>query len=356
LQAGRADRTICGDGAGPAWSNQGAHTVILRLWRGRLQNAAESALLERLRQIAPLTGAAPGPTDFTYGFRQESGRTMFLALSVWPDYASVTSATAGDISQTVRAAMLDDLLEDYQSATYEDLASSERVAFPEGRVLGVVTGRVKPQHEAAAQEMVDRSSDAALRAGALAAHLGRRLDSDVAELAIAVVWPRREAMTRFVRSRNLPAIDPAFAAHLSSWRFETYTALDPERLTLPAEGPGVLIVDLEGRFADSTPGVENVLGVPGELLQGRSILDLAPTPKAAADFRRRFLETAVSHGTVDLLRPDGEHVRARYRSVEGVPGPGLRSVVLALPEELDDPRPTADIVLEALGMEGAFAS
>lgn len=321
--------------------------MILRLWRARLRDGMEGLLLARLRDIVR-TRALPRPTDVTFGFRQDGGRTTFLALSIWPNHDSILDATAGDLSRANRHALLDDLVEDQQPATYEDRASIERVAFREGRVLGVVTARVRPQHEAAAQEMVDAGAAGALRAGALAAHLGRRLDSDVAELAIVVVWPRREAMTRFVRSRDVPAIDPAFDAHVSSWRFETYTALDPERLILPVVGPGVVVMDIDGRIVDSTPGVENVLGIPGELLEGRSILDLAPTPDAATDFRRRFLETGVSHGQIDLRRPDGERVRARYRSIEGVPHPGLRSVVVSLPADPDDSRPTADIVFEAL--------
>lgn len=324
--------------------------VILRVWRSRLCAGAEPALLERLREGLPGLHDDGSMLDFTFGFRQEAGRTLFLTLSVWPDYDSVLQATEGDLSRTVRTAMLDDLLEDYQAATYEDLAASERVSYPEGRVLGVVTARIKPQHEAAAQEMVDRSSKAAIGAGALAAHIGRRLDSEVVELAIVVAWPRRESMARFVRSRDVPAIDPAFTAHVSSWRFETYTAFDPDRLTVASEGPGIIVMDLEGRFVDSTPGVENVLGIPGELLHGRSILDLAPEPDMVPEFRRRFLETGVSHGQLDLLRPDGERVRARYRSVDSVPGPGLRSVIVSLPDDADDARATADIVFEALGL------
>ena len=54
------------------------------------------------------------------------------------------------------------------------------------------------------------------------------------------MWPQREAMSRFVRSRSVLAIDPAFAAHLSEWRFETYNALAPDRLLVPPVGPTVV--------------------------------------------------------------------------------------------------------------------
>jgi PAS domain-containing protein len=324
--------------------------VILRLWRGVVRVGADAALLERLRAIVPKLQAAAVPLEFTYGFRHEAGATIFLAASTWPDYESVESATGGDVASAVTG-VLDDLLESQTAETFERLPPvSGRLDAAEGRVLGVVTGTVKPQHESIVQSMIDRSSQAALDSGALAAHLGRRLDDRNTSVAILVVWPKRDTMTRFVRSRAMPAIDPAFAAHLSSWRFETYDELVPDRLLVPTEGPAVLVVDAEGRYVDTTPGVESVLGIPGELLHGRSILDLAADETARADLRRRFLETGVSHGTIELLRPDGNVVRVRYRSIANVPAMGLRASVLSRPTDQDDPRPTAVVVAEALGL------
>jgi PAS domain-containing protein len=328
--------------------------MIIRLWHARLRPTVEPELLARLRALIPRLGSAAGLLDFTYGFRQEAGRTRFLTLSVWPDLDAVLDATGGDLDRTVAAASVEDLLEEQGAEIFERLGpNADPLGFADGRVLGVVTGRVRPQHEAPAQDMVDRSAAAALGAGALAAHVGRRLVDGVTELAIIVIWPKRDTMTRFIRSREVPAVDPAFTAHLLAWHFETYRALAPERLLEAVEGPAVLVSDIDGRFVDATPGVESVLGIPGELLHGRSILDLAPDPADLPDIRRRFLETAVSHGTVTFRRPDGEVVRARYRSVADVPDPGLRVTVLTLPNEPDDDRPTAFVALEALGLPAA---
>lgn len=295
--------------------------------------------------------ASESPLEFTYGFRHEAGTTIVVAVSTWPDVDSVLSATGGDIQHPLRSLDLDDLLESQAAETFERLPPAPlQLDAGHGRVIGIVTGTVLPQHESTVQSMIDRSSQAALYAGALAAHLGRRFDEGVTSVAIVVVWPKRDTMTRFVRSRAIPAIDPAFSAHLSSWHFETYNELVPERLLVPADGPAVLIVDSEGRYVDTTPGIEGVLGIPGELLYGRSLLDLAADGAARADLRRRFLETGVSHGTIDLLRPDGNLVRVRYRSIADVPGMGLRASVLTRPDEAEDPRPTAVVVLEALGV------
>lgn len=325
--------------------------MILRLWHAAVRAGAEADLLERLRAIAPRLQAADVPLEFTYGFRHVAGTTIFLAVSTWPDYASIESATGGDLDHTIASLGLDDVVGSPTAETYERLPPlSTRLEQADGRVLGVVTGRVLPQHESIVQSMIDRSADAALRAGALAAHLGRRFVDGVTTVAIVVTWPKRDTMTRFVRSRATPAIDPAFAVHLSEWRFETYNELQPERLLVPTEGPAVLVFDVDGQYVDVTPGTESVIGVPGELLYGQSVLDLAPDETGRADLRRRFLETGVSHGTIELRRPDGAIAAVRYRSVAEVPAPGLRSAVLAGPDEPDDARPTAAIVEEALGL------
>lgn len=325
--------------------------MILRLWHAPICPGAEAELLERLRALVPRMQAADAPLEFTYGFRHADGATVFLAVSTWPDFASITAATGGDVDRTIGGIDLDDLLASPTAETYERLPPlSSRLDLADGRVLGVVTGAVLPQHESIVQSMIDRSADAALQAGALAAHLGRRFVDGITSVAIVVIWPRRDTMTRFARARAKPAIDPAFAVHLSSWRFETYNELPPERLLVPTEGPAVVVFDSDGRYIDATPGIESVIGVPGELLFGQSILDLAAGEPARADLRRRFLETGVSHGTIDLRRPDGDMVRVRYRSVADVPGAGLRSAVLARPDDADDARPTAAIVEEALGL------
>jgi PAS domain-containing protein len=325
--------------------------VILRLWRGTIRPGTESQLVRRLRASVPKLQRATLPLDFSYGVRHEAGNTTLLAISSWPDIDSVMNATAGDLGGTIANLGVTDLVDEHDVGTYEHLPPiPERLDPGEGRTLGVVTATILPQRESVAQSMIDGSAQAALDAGALAAHVGRRLVDDRASVAIIMIWPKRDTMTRFVRSRHIPALDPAFIAHLSDWRFETYNELAPDRLLMPAEGPAVLVVDADGRYLEATPGVEAVLGVPGELLFGRSLLDLAADDQGRSDVRRRFLETGVSHGMLDLVRPDGLPVRVRYRSMADVPGPGLRASVLTRPEEPEDPRPTAAIVADALGL------
>jgi PAS domain-containing protein len=170
------------------------------------------------------------------------------------------------------------------------------------------------------------------------------------EVLVVVVWPRRGTMASFVRSRDVPAIDPAFAAHLSEWRFETYNALAPDRLLVPPDGPAVLVVDGEGRYVDATPGIENVLGIPAEMLYGRSIQDLGIEPAAYAEELRRYEADGTASGLIDLRRPDGATVRVRYQSAADVPAPGLHASVIARPDEPLDPRPVEVIAAAALGL------
>lgn len=329
--------------------------MILRHWLGRLLPGREPLLLGRLREAIPATRDV-GLVDFTYGFRHEAGRTMLLALSNWPDFDTVQRATGGELDGTIRTLALEDLLESSHAETYERLPPAPApLADAAGRVIGVVTGRVKPQHERSAQEMVDRSANAALGAGAVAAQLGRRLVGDVTEMIVVVIWPKREAMARFVRSRDIPAIDPAFASHLVDWRFETYNALSPERLLIPAEGPALLVIDRDGRSVDATPSVEDVLGIPGEMLYGRSVLELGSDETGRADLARRFLDGRPDHGFLDLQRPDGRVVRVGYRVAARTPGEGLTSILLEIAGQAVDRRPVEVIVAEALGIDAYTA-
>jgi PAS domain-containing protein len=325
--------------------------VIIRVWRASLCPGVEPELLDRLREAIPAIQAADAPLDFTYGFRREAEATQFLTLSVWPDYETLLEATGGDATRPMQAVHLDDLMATGEAATYESISPAVvRHDLAEGRAIGVVTGRVKLNHESVVQSMIDRSASAALDAGAIAAHLGRRLADARTEVAVVVVWPRRETMSRFVKSRTIPAIDPAFAAHLSSWRFETYRALAPGRILEPADGLAVLVLDDDGRYVEATSGTEAVLGIPGELLHGRSVRELGADDAAGLDLERRLTGRGAEDGVIDLLRPDGRLVRVEYRSAPHAAGPGLHASVLTLPASTPDPRPLRVIIAEALGL------
>jgi len=324
--------------------------VILRIFRSVLRPGSDAELLSRLREVGPRCLAAGVPSDFTYGFRNEAGRTLFLAVSAWPSYESLLELTGGDIQGRVRMLPLGDVVASHRVETFERLPPiTERLDVVEGRVIGMVTATVAPHREATAQANIHAGAQAALEAGALAAHVGRRDNDDRTSVACVIVWPRRSTMIRFLRSRDLPMMDPSVTRDLSTWRFETYTALAPERLLVPPAGPAVLVIDNSGNVVDTTPGLEAVLGMPGELLQGRSLLDLASDDRSRVDLSRRFLETRVSHGTIELLRPDGRRTTVRYRSMADVPAPGLRASVLTPPDQPEDLRPTASIIHEALG-------
>jgi PAS domain-containing protein len=324
--------------------------MILRFWRARIRSGAEPELLARLREAIPRLQAAEEPLDFTYGFRHEAGSTRLMILSVWSDFPALLAATDGDLRRSALLIPLDDLSETSEVETFERLGTApSRLDLSDGRVVGLVWGRAKPNHEPVAQSMIDRSAAAAMGAGAVASHSGRRLSAGLTDLIVVVVWPTRETMTRFVRSRDIPAIDPAFAAHLSDWRFETYDVLAPDRMMVPPDGPAVLVVDDVGRYVDATPGIEAVLGIPAEMLHGRSLEELGADEAARNELRQRFVLNGAGRGEVELLRPDGATVRVQYRtSAANVPGPGLHASVLALPGATLDPRPLEVILAEAL--------
>jgi PAS domain-containing protein len=329
--------------------------MILRLWRALLVPGAEAELLRRLRALVThLEDDPDGPDDFTYGFRHEARSTEFLSLSVWRDFATLLSATDGDLSKPVKWMGLEDLYDAASATTYERLPpKSPRLRLADARVLGVVAGAVKPNSEALAQSMIDRSADAALEAGALAVHRARRVVESTTEIIVVVVWPDRETMTRFVRARSQCAIDRRFTDLLTSWTFETYDTLDPARLLLPPAGPAILVVDGTGALAEVTPGVERIFGIADVLLLGRALSDVLGDPASAADFIARVRRRADTHGTTELRRPDGSLVPVRYRAAANLPSDGLCALVVELPDEPANGRGVEELVRDALRPGGA---
>jgi PAS domain-containing protein len=324
--------------------------MILRLWRARLRPETEAELLDRLRVrvLALQRQGSAGPLDVRYGFRHESGATSILGLTVWADYRTLLDATDGDLSRSIRPAALDDLCETTRADTFERIGPApEQLQLTHGRILGLVTARIKPNHESSVQAMVDVSARQAIDAGALAAHRGRRLAETTTEIAVVVEWPDRETLRRFVRSRSAGALDPRFTEQLEEWQFETYAIVTPDRLLVPSAGPAVLLADDTGAYVDATPGVERVLGIVPELLFGRRVLDIVTEPDEAVARWSRFREDGEQEGLIDIRRPDGVLVRARYRAAADAAGAGLHGSVLCALDEVPDPRPIREIVAEA---------
>jgi PAS domain-containing protein len=332
--------------------------MILRLWRARLRAGTEPEFLERLRAAAAdAERTGDGPIDYRYGFRPDGGQTGFLSLSVWPDFGAVVDQTGGDVSRSIQRISLEDLCDWTEAGTYERLPPAPAtVDLSEGRVLGTVVGRVKQNHEASVQAMVDASVESALAAGALAMHVGRRLDRDSVEIAIVAVWPDRRVLGGFARSRGFGAIDPRFTDQLTAWRFETYDALARERLLVPSAGPAILVSDAEGRCIEASPGVERLLGLPGEILLGRAMTEVidgaAPSADGAgpadgatpADGGTRDGRAAAP---IELRGPDGTLVGLRVRVISNVPSPGLHAWILESEDAEPDPRPVAEVVADA---------
>jgi PAS domain-containing protein len=249
--------------------------MILRLFRATVRPGAESEVLRRLRtETVPEILTFDGLHAFTSGFRHEAGRTEHLALSTWADLAAI-EALSGSLEQSVVSTRQDDILENVRVDHFELVEPDDgAVVSLDGPVVGVVHAHVAPNADASAVEMIRASRPELARAGVLALHIGRRVSGHQTELAVLAVWRDRQSLHRFARARNGALIRPAFLDQTTSWSFETYDCLSPDRLMIPAAGPAVLLADDEGRYVDASPGVEAVLGIPGELILHRSVADL----------------------------------------------------------------------------------
>ena len=141
---------------------------------------------------------------------------------------------------------------------------------------------------------------------------------------------------------------------MTEWRFETYDCLGPDRFLVPGSGPAVLLADDGGRYVDASPGVEALLGVPGEFILHGELEDITPEENRA-EIRvawRSFLEAGHQEGTVVLRRHDGTRLTVKFRARANCPHPGLHASLLSLPgdDSLDGQR-LEQVVAEAF--EGA---
>ena len=324
--------------------------MILRLFRATLQAGAEPEVLRRLRaDTLPQIRAMSGLHAFTSGFRHEAGRTQHLALSTWTDLAGI-EAHAGSLERSVVSTPSHDIFEGVSVDHFELVEPEDaEVVTLEGPVIGVVRAHVAPNSDASAIDAVRESRAEVTAAGVLALHIGRRVHGYQTELAILAVWRDRQSLRRFANQRAGALISPAFLDQLADWNFETWDCLSADRLAIPPAGPAVLIADDSGRYVDASPGVENLLGVPGELVLGRTVADLsgAALRDAFPAAWAAFLQQGRQAGQYTLALPGGDSLEVRFRAEANVPERGLHASVLSRPEDPEDARPVAEVAAEA---------
>jgi PAS domain S-box-containing protein len=319
----------------------------------------EAAFLARLRdRILPDTMATEGLEAFVQGFRAEARDTSSLGLSVWRDWDSILRATEGHPDRPERNAPVSDLLDRIRIDHYELVDDAPRGLLSlDGAVIGVVDGTVLPNAEGAAFEMIRASRGVVEKLGVIGFHAGRRMAGRRSQIAVLAVWRDRAALRRFARQRDGALIDPRFTSLMEEWSFRTFGCLAPGRSLMPAAGAAVLLADDDGRYIEASAGVERVLGIPGELLIGRSISDLIPRDERVrqAELWRSFRETSEQEGSITLERPDGSRVEVRYRAATDVPEAGMHASVLSLPSDEPDVASVAGIVADAFLMYSQVA-
>ena len=324
--------------------------MILRLLTAQVADGQDGEVLRRLRsEVVPSMAGLPGLRALTHGFRHEGSTTRHLALSAWDDFDAILRL-AGSLDRPVAGAPLEELLHHVRIDHFELIEPLDAgVVDLDGPVISLVRGALAPNSDAQAIDMIRNTREEVTAAGVLALHLGRRIHERRTEIVVLAVWRDRSSLRRFARDRPTGPIDPAFIAHLTSWSFETYDCLGLGRIEVPAAGPAVLLADDEGAYVDASPGVEAVLGIPGELLLHRSVAELTG-PERQSDFGAAwaaFLRDRHQEGTYALRLPDGRDVTVRFRAVADVPEIGLHASVLTLPDTPDDGRPVHELVAEA---------
>jgi PAS domain-containing protein len=257
--------------------------MILRLLRATILPEHVPAVLDALRAEAERVSRWEGILAWTHGIRRDGDLIEGIAVTAWSDYDALLRVAEGDperdVSDVWRTGVLRDLrVEHYELTEPTDAAGIDLG----GEVLGVVWGRIRPNVEAGVQEMVRAIRPTIAAAGVRTLFVGRRVGDQGTELAVVAVWRDRLSLHAFARGRSVGAIDPAFSSQLDAWRFETFDALPSGRTATAATGPAILTIDGDRRCVDTTPGVEAVLGFPGELLLRRPIDDVLDERSRAA--------------------------------------------------------------------------
>lgn len=329
--------------------------MILRLSRLRVPDDRSLEILALVReQVTPRVLEVPGLVTLTYGFRREGAEIGALTVSAWRSFADLEAAMGGPGAADQLRAWLGDLADRVEREHYELVSDPEDVVTLEGAVLGLVWGRLEPNAEAVAHEMVRRVEEAVREAGALALHIARRSGDEGSEILALAHWPSRAALRAFVRGRPQGALDPAFLALLTDWRFETWDCLDLASVLVPPSGPAVVLADDQGRYVDASPGVETVLGVPGVMLIGRSLADLTPPENRneVAAAWEACLASGHQEGSIELLRPDGRRVHVDFRARANTPEPGVHASILARAGAWPvPPPPFEEVIATAFGSE-----
>jgi len=321
--------------------------IIIRLLRGRVPVGQETALVARLRTLGQDgAGPVPGFVGATFGFRRDGPELGFVALSTWQSIDAISRMTAGapnaPLPSQQPGRQLTNLTIDLFEVTDESLAAIN----PEAAALGLIWGRVANHAESAAHEMIRRSAPGVTAAGVLGLHVGRRVVDGRSEILAVASWRDRLALHAFAHQRQGETIAPAFLELLTDWRFETYDCLPPGALEPAPAGPAVLLADDSGRYVDASPAVEGLIGVPAELVLGRTLDELTPANLRAATALAwsDFLAAGHGEGVFDLLRPDGEVVRVNYRARANCPVAGIHASILWAAGEAADDRPVAAVV------------
>ena len=325
--------------------------MILRLVRADVTPAIATRLLAKMRdELLPVLSRRDGLFGFTCGFRHDAGRMQFLSLSCWADLTSIGHATGGRLDRPALPDAVAELL-DRPTADHYELVEPAPAGLMtlEGAVLGVVTADVREHVEANAQDMIRNVRPEVEAAGVIGLYVGRRVTGSRTQLIVLALWRDRASLRRFGQTRSKGMIDAEFLQQLERWSFETFDCISPDRLLVPSTGPAVLLADDERRYVDASPGVEAIVGVPGELLLRRTVDDLMPPEKRTQvpELWRSLMVDGAQAGDIVLLRPDGVRVALRYRARANHPERGLHASVLTRLDGPTDERPVEEIVASA---------
>jgi hypothetical protein len=309
--------------------------VILRVIQASFAVADTAAVLGMLRAETERVRAWEGLLTWTHGLRREGADMHGMTLTAWTDFDAIRAvASAGRVDRDLSPVAATGMLRN-PVADHFEVVEPEEEGHPvlDGAVLGVVRGMVKPGSEPRVHELLRETRAEVTAAGVEALHVGRRVIAGMTELLVVAVWRERILLHDFARRRAGPTISRAFTDELTAWRFETYDAITPARLQVPAHGRAALVIDETGALVDVTDGVEGVLGFPGELILRRPLADVVSPSSAVGvalllDAMRDGARCELPSIVVQGGDGRGDPVTVTLHATPNDPAPGLHTLLV----------------------------
>lgn len=324
--------------------------MILRMFRGEVRFANESALLSHVRDRAiPTALAIPGLRSFQPAIARSDDGLRLVLVSTWTGFDAILSS-GRNLDTPLAMPDAADLVEAGHSEHYELVVGNARHLPLSDATLRVTRVPLEHDMEPLYFDLVRRTAEDFLEQAHLVAFLlGRRTVGGTTEALITSVWDD----TLKDGPRGLLGGPEASRCHASPPTTEVFRALS----IAPASdrAPAILLADDDRQYVHATPAAAQLTGHSVAALLSMRIDDLtAPELRdAVPGMWARFLAEGSLAAPFSLRRRDGSDVAVRFSARARTPWPGTHASTIV--PAATEASPDIDQSLVEAGLISRFA-